>query len=118
MTAVLGTQKVRMLIFVALLSGCTVGPNYKEAPQIIDPGASFVRATAPSQTEPVSRWWTQLNDPLLDTLIDGALQASPTVNSATARLREARAALASERAKELPSSGASAALNARLRRKN
>jgi outer membrane protein, multidrug efflux system len=109
MTTVLGTQKVRMLIFAALLSGCTVGPNYKDAPRIIDPDASFVRATGASQTEPVSRWWTQLNDPLLDTLIDSALQASPTVDSATARLREARAALASERAKELPSSGASAA---------
>jgi multidrug efflux system outer membrane protein len=109
MTAVLGPRKVRMLIFAALLSGCTVGPNYKDAPQIIDPGASFVRATGARQTEPVSRWWTQLNDPLLDTLIDSALQASPTVDSATARLREARAALASERAKELPNSGASAA---------
>jgi multidrug efflux system outer membrane protein len=102
-------MRTRMLIFVALLCGCTVGPNYKEAPRIIDPGASFVRAAVASQTEPVSRWWTQLNDPLLDTLIDSALQASPTVDSATARLREARAALASERAKELPSSGASAA---------
>jgi NodT family efflux transporter outer membrane factor (OMF) lipoprotein len=109
MTPVFGTQKARTLILAVLLSGCTVGPNYKGAPQIIDSGAGFVRAPTASQTEPPSRWWTQLNDPLLNTLIDTALQASPTIESATARLREARAALASERAKELPNTGASAA---------
>ena len=114
MTTALGMQKARMqkartLILAVLLSGCTVGPNYKGAPQIINPGAGFVRAPTASQTEPLSRWWTQLNDPLLNTLIDTALESSPTIESATARLREARAALASERAKELPNTGASAA---------
>jgi outer membrane protein, multidrug efflux system len=109
MTTVLGTQKARTLLLAVLLSGCSVGPNYKGAPQIIDSGASFVRAPTASQTEPTSRWWTQLNDPLLNTLIDTALQTSPTIESATARLREARASLASERAKELPNTGASAA---------
>jgi NodT family efflux transporter outer membrane factor (OMF) lipoprotein len=109
MTPVRGTQKARVFMLAVLLSGCTVGPNYKGPPQMIDSGADFVRAPTATATEPASRWWTQLNDPLLNTLIDTALQVSPTIDSATARLREARGALASERAKELPNTGSSAA---------
>ena len=93
-----------------ILSACTVGPDYKGPPAVGAGSASFVRA--PSQVAPegpAARWWTQLNDPKLSDLVERALKASPSVDVATARLREARANLASERAKELPTSGVSAA---------
>jgi NodT family efflux transporter outer membrane factor (OMF) lipoprotein len=50
-----------------------------------------------------------LNDSLLDGLIERTLRANPSIEVATARLREARAALSAEHAKELPNTGASAA---------
>ncbi|MCC7242132.1 MAG: efflux transporter outer membrane subunit [Acidobacteria bacterium] len=39
----------------------------------------------------LSQWWTQLEDPILTSLIDRALNDSPDVHIAQARLRQARA---------------------------
>ena len=47
--------------------------------------------TSPAATGDLSVWWQTLNDPLLSELMDEALQASPDLRSAQARLREARA---------------------------
>ena len=94
----------------ALLSACAVGPDYKGPPNVAASGAGFVRAPSPSaSTAPTPNWWIQLNDPLLSDLIQRAMKMSPSVDVATARLLEARQALAQERAKELPSTGLSAA---------
>jgi len=94
----------------ALTTACAVGPDYEGPPKVAGADAGFVRAPAKlgNQT-PTARWWTELHDPLLNDLIERALKANPSVEVATARLREARAVLASERAKELPSTGVSAA---------
>ena len=93
-----------------LLSACTVGPNYKGPPAVGADSAGFVRAPNEVVADgPVARWWTELNDPKLSDLVERALRVSPSIDVATARLREARASLASERAKELPTSGVSAA---------
>ncbi len=92
-----------------MATACTLGPEYKAAPQIPTSQATFIRSP-PSATldEPAARWWTQLHDPLLSDLIDRAIKSSPSVEVAEARIREARAALAGERAKELPTTGVSA----------
>ena len=89
---------VRWLIIIATLAlaGCvTVGPDYVK-PELdvpanwnrLDQANSETKAAA---TGDLSRWWLALNDPLLSGLIDDALQASPDLRSAKARLREARA---------------------------
>jgi len=94
----------------ALTTACAVGPDYKGPPKVTDINGTFVRAPAPgSDQAPTARWWTELHDPLLNELIERALEANPSVEVATARLHEARAALASERAQELPGTGFSAA---------
>ena len=107
------TRKVLRTLTVligATLAGCAVGPDYKGPPAAGDAKPNFARAPAGASTEsPASRWWTQLNDPLLSDLVERSLKANPSVDVAAARLREARAALSAERAKELPSTGASAA---------
>jgi NodT family efflux transporter outer membrane factor (OMF) lipoprotein len=79
------------------LAGCAaVGPDY--VPPVLDVPAGWsrldesvqpmARADAPGD---LSQWWKNLSDPLLAELIDEALQASPDLRSARARLREARA---------------------------
>jgi len=73
-----------------------VGPDYQApTPDVpagwtrLDPTARPVaRAETPGD---LSQWWQRLNDPLLSGLIDEALQASPDLRTAQARLREARA---------------------------
>jgi NodT family efflux transporter outer membrane factor (OMF) lipoprotein len=93
-----------------ILCACALGPDYKGPPAVGNDKAGFVRAPSQVSTEvPVTRWWTELNDSLLNDLVERALKSSPSVDVATARMREARASLASERAKELPSTGVSAA---------
>ena len=93
----------------ASVGGCVVGPNYQHPPSIVAPATSFKRAeAAASGAEPQARWWSQLHDTELDRLIDAALQSSPSVDVARARVRQARASLSEQQANELPSTGSSA----------
>ncbi|MDG0024455.1 efflux transporter outer membrane subunit [Trinickia sp. Y13] len=97
------------------LAACTVGPDYRGAPPVAADALkapAFVRApsagvvaTAPS----ASAWWRSLGDPQLDSLIEAALAHNPDVHAAQARLREARAQLLGQRAKELPKASADVA---------
>jgi NodT family efflux transporter outer membrane factor (OMF) lipoprotein len=89
-----------------IIGGCTVGPNYKR-PDIETPAAfgeplpsttQPVPATAPTTrataatTQPIdlAQWWKGFNDPLLDQLMNEAMQSSLDIQAATSRLREAR----------------------------
>lgn len=89
---------IPLLVIASLeLAGCVaVGPDY--VPPAIDMPAGWSRldasarpvahAAAPGD---LSQWWQGLNDPLLSELVAEALQASPDLRTAQARLREARA---------------------------
>ncbi|WP_296952898.1 efflux transporter outer membrane subunit [uncultured Massilia sp.] len=94
-------------ILALSLAGCTtVGTDYAGPPATVQ-GAAFARAGAPADPASVpgqvlAHWWTALDDPVLDALVERALHANPTLAVASARLRQARAALRSERAASLP----------------
>lgn len=99
-----------------MLSGCTtVGPDYADPPAVAaealaqgrfarDDGVHDDAAASPLR----SRWWSALNDPVLDALIDEALSQSPTLQAAEARLRAARAALGAQEAADRPKGSATA----------
>ena len=89
----------------ALLSACTVGPDFHvpPAPDV----TTYTRGETPSATaaaggrggaaqtfEPATHapraWWMQFDSPALNALVDDALRASPTLDEARARLVEAR----------------------------
>lgn len=77
---------------VALAGGCAVGPDYKQ-PQSSVPARwaePVVEADGAAERD-LSRWWTTLNDPTLDRLIDEAVAGNLDLREATARVREARA---------------------------
>lgn len=70
-------------IFVAALSGCA---NLYPLP------LGGTKDAAPANTEPqLKAWWQTLRDPMLQQLINQALQANPTVDAARAAVRQARA---------------------------
>jgi NodT family efflux transporter outer membrane factor (OMF) lipoprotein len=98
-----------VLLFGALLSGCTVGPDYK-LPDVSLPD-SFVSALitiagaptpektakadaakAASADTPVdlTTWWRALGDPEIDSLVGRAIQGNFDLGIALARLQEAR----------------------------
>ncbi len=100
---------------VALLAGCTVGPDYRR-PQIATPPSFSEAGTA--KTDPLSRpvpaaadlsrWWLQFDDPLLNWLVDQALAQNLNLQAATARLRQAREAEIVARSAGLPQASTSA----------
>jgi len=98
---------------VLALAGCTVGPDYRGAPQaapVAAQASAFNRAPqgTVSAAPVAAAWWLALNDPQLNALIDSALKNSPDLHAAEARVRQARAGLAGQRSNELPKSSASA----------
>jgi NodT family efflux transporter outer membrane factor (OMF) lipoprotein len=77
----------------ALLSACTVGPDY-HPPETHVPDAfgELQAAEAAARAHvPVGAWWTTFKDPVLDSLVARAVHANPDLRSAAARVREARA---------------------------
>lgn len=89
------------LLLVLSLSAC--------AP--MDPGAPAVSALTGEhlalQTDqaiawPQDDWWTRYQDPQLNRLIDQALQSSPSLQAAAARIRAAQAAARGARAVQWP----------------
>lgn len=87
----------------ALLSACSVGPDYKPR----SAGALGVpdqwSVTAAPTAEDLTRWWRNFDDPVLGQLVEQAAAANLDVAQAVARLRQAREALVISRADLFPS---------------
>jgi HAE1 family hydrophobic/amphiphilic exporter-1/multidrug efflux pump len=79
-------------LFSMFMGGCaTVGPNYTrpEMPEIPE---------AVEQTIDVAEWWKQFNDPALIQVVERALENNRDMNTAIAKVRQARAILGRTRA--------------------
>lgn len=100
---------------ITVLAGCTVGPNYRGAPDVAN-GAMHANAFVRTPINAVmpgpapSRWWESLGDPQLNALIDAAWKNNPDLHAAQARLRESRAQLQQQRAADMPKVSADAAV--------
>ena len=81
------------LALLALACGCKAGEDYVN-PQLELPAAFGAASTLANGAEqPPTRWWTQLEDPLLDSLIERASAANLDLRVAHSRVVEARALL-------------------------
>jgi NodT family efflux transporter outer membrane factor (OMF) lipoprotein len=93
------------LSFSALLNGCAVGPDFKkpEAPLATGYAPQPLHqetAVAPGQVEELQKynataaipfdWWTMFHSPQINSLIERAFKASPTIQSAQAALRQSQ----------------------------
>jgi multidrug efflux system outer membrane protein len=101
-----------------LLTGCTVGPNYKR-PTIAAPDAyrGLAPDAAPQTTASFAdeKWWTVFEDQQLQALIHKALAQNYDVRIAAARVLQAQAALGITRADQFPSIyGGASATNLRI----
>ena len=78
-------------IAALLVAGCTVGPNYQRPATPVP--AIFAEANA--QTRPadadLAAWWSSFGDPELDKLVSRAITQNLDIETAAARIREARA---------------------------
>jgi multidrug efflux system outer membrane protein len=91
-----------------LFFGCTMGPDYRRPPVEVSPSWRFEEKEAVSLTHP--EWWKQFGDPVLDGLIQTALQENKEVRIAAARVEEFMGLYGTTRASLFPqvSAGASA----------
>jgi outer membrane protein, multidrug efflux system len=78
-----------------LVAGCSVGPDYKE-PALAVPASWQEAQQKGVDVRPVEmpRWWTTFKDPLLNSLVERAVQTNLDLRVAEARIREARASRA------------------------
>lgn len=99
-----------ILLATSLLTACAAVPKLPPA-QVARSPESYAAArslAAPTADWPADRWWSAYGDPQLDALIDEALQGSPDLASAEARVRKAQALAGQARAATLPSATANA----------
>ena len=95
---------------LALLAGCTVGPNYQppggQAPVKWATPLAAGESAAPAA---LASWWQSFKDPELDALISTAVRSNLTLRVAEERVREARAERDVVAGGRRPSAGASVA---------
>lgn len=91
-------------------AGCAMGPNYR-TPDLNLPD-SFLATMKTDASKPAvdaSRWWQSLNDPVLNSLVDRAIQGNPDLEIAITRLQKARVQEAVVMGESLPEMGMSGA---------
>ena len=80
-----------LLVATALLAGCTVGPNYQRPASPVPPTYAEPGSTAGTSDADLASWWRGFGDAKLDRLVDRAIAQNLDVQTAAARIREARA---------------------------
>lgn len=103
------------LIVSAAIAGCAVGPDYV-APKTTMVPFHNTEAVANRQTTlpapKLDSWWTGFNDPMLEKVVQRALDQNLSLQAAIARVSEARAAAQAAGAQLLPTVDAGASYTA------
>jgi NodT family efflux transporter outer membrane factor (OMF) lipoprotein len=73
------------------LSGCRVGPDYQEPSPALPEGWSQQAQPPVVSEETLKAWWTALQDPALDELIERARLGNPDLEESIYRIEESRA---------------------------
>ena len=106
------TTKIQSLLTsacVALLAGCTVGPNYHRPPVPTAPAFEGPHDQASATAVPAiawSNWWTVFHDPVLDNLETQSAGANRDIRIALAHVDQANAMARSVHSNQLPTVGA------------
>ena len=97
-------MRARFVAFaIALLSACTMGPNYKQ-PEIDTPKAFQYEPQDAAETAD-TEWWKQFGDPVLDALIVEALANNRNVKVAAANVLQAAGIFTQTRSQLFPQVG-------------
>jgi NodT family efflux transporter outer membrane factor (OMF) lipoprotein len=89
-------KKLTALSIIALLNGCSslVGPDYVEPDAVVQKDwVSGTSSNLDHRTAQLATWWKVFNDPILDELIIEARSQNFSLQTAGARILEARAQL-------------------------
>jgi len=87
------SHALRLVVWLSSigLAGCAVGPDYA-TPTIVLPAAwGNAKTTQAPKPANLAQWWRRFNDPVLNDLVEQAVQGNLDVATAKAKIREARA---------------------------
>lgn len=112
LTTTLGTAAtaVAAAALLTLLGGCASPGPQASQPLAQPTEARALGATGSATPWPAERWWQAFGDTQLDALIERALAGQPSLAVATARLRQAEAAIGITQAAQQPQVSLSADL--------
>ncbi len=81
-----------LTLLLFLNTGCRVGPDYKK-PEIKTPNKfeSKLSNIETNVSGDLSNWWTNINDPILNSIIDEAIQGNIDIKVAGDRIEQAQA---------------------------
>jgi multidrug efflux system outer membrane protein len=103
-----------LLCTALVLSGCTMGPNYRRPTVAVPPTYRGLAPDRTAQTETATlsdqKWWDIFQDEQLRTLIRTALQQNYDLRIAASRILEAKAQLGITRADQFPTVSAGAGI--------
>ncbi|HTM62049.1 MAG TPA: efflux transporter outer membrane subunit [Burkholderiales bacterium] len=94
---------MKRLALVLLLSGCTVGPDWRQ-PKVDAPPAWRIDYAQAAQLAN-ARWWQAFGDPVLDQLVEDALRDNRDLVQAAARVEQFLGALSTTRSQFYPQVG-------------
>jgi len=89
-----------LLILAVMAAGCTQGPDYARTP-VVDPGVYHEQADQGASIADLP-WWDLFEDPVLEELINTALENNRDLRASLARIAESRARLGIVRADLYP----------------
>lgn len=98
-------MKTAVLVLACVMlacTGCAVGPRYAAPDAAGVPAAWHAPLPHGGTVAELSQWWRQFDDPLMASLVEAAEQGHPSIDSAVAAIRAARANVWSSRAGFLP----------------
>jgi multidrug efflux system outer membrane protein len=103
-----------LLCAALVLSGCTMGPNYRRPTVAVPPTYRGLAPDGTALTETATlgdqKWWDIFQDEQLRTLIHTALQQNYDLRIAASRILEAKAQLGITRADQFPTASAGAGI--------
>ena len=94
-----------LLVTPLLLSACALTPKVQLAEPVVPEVNELEKNLTNSQFQVEQNWWINLGDTQLNTLMDKALKASPSLSSADARMQAAKALFEANRAVLIPQIG-------------
>ncbi|WP_430433187.1 efflux transporter outer membrane subunit [Methyloversatilis sp.] len=95
-----------LLLSAAVLTGCAVGPEYRQPEIALSPvfiGQEAVDRRQVLQQADLTNWWAAFNDPLLERFVSLAQEQNLDIAQAAARVAQSRAGLGAANAALLPS---------------
>ena len=94
-----------LAVLIALLTGCAVGPKYRDPSVQLHPfhnAPAISDRAATSAAPPIETWWTGFQDPELTRIIQHALDQNLDLQAALTRVQQARAIAKEAGAQRLP----------------